>query len=44
MEKQLKKQHDELRKKMEKYDKALLELLKKGPVDLIIKIISDYLS
>ena len=43
MEKQLTNHHDELQEKMEQYDKALLELLRKGPVDLIINIIKDYI-
>lgn len=43
MEKQLTNQQDELHEKKEQYDKALLELLRKGPVDLIIKIIKDYI-
>lgn len=40
----LKKKHDELRDKMRKHDEALLELLRRGPIDLISDIITDYLS
>lgn len=40
----LKKNHDELREKMKKYDEALLKLLEQGPIDLISQIIKDYLS
>ena len=44
MKEQLKNQHDELRARMKKCDDALLELIKKGPVELIMKVIKDYLS
>ena len=44
MEEKLKKKHKELRDKMKDYDEALLELLRRGPVDLIVQIITDYLS
>ena len=43
MKEQLQKKHSELRAKMQKYDEALLQLLKRGPIDLISKIIKDYI-
>lgn len=44
MNKKLKKKHDELRDKMRKHDEALLELIRRGPIDLIYDVITDYLS
>ena len=44
MTEQLKTKRDELREKMRKHDEALLKLIPKGPVDLICKVIKDYLS
>ena len=44
MKKQLKKKHAELRAKMKKHDEALLKLIKQGPIELISKVIKDYLS
>lgn len=44
MKEQLKKKHDELRSKMKKHDEALLELMKRGPIDVICEIITNYLS
>ena len=44
MSEQLAIKQDELREKMKKYDEALLKLIKQGPIDVISKIITDYLS
>jgi hypothetical protein len=41
---QLKKKHDEIRERMKKYDEILLNLLKQGHKDLIVRIVKDYLS
>ena len=40
----LKINHEELREKMKPHDEALLELLRRGPIDLISEIIINYLS
>lgn len=44
MSEQLAIKQDELREKMKKYDEALLKLIKQGPIEVISKIITDYLS
>ena len=44
MGKHLKKKQDEFIEKMKECDSALLELLKQGHRELILKVIKDYLS
>ena len=44
MNEEQKKKHDELRERMREHDEVLLELLRRGPIDLISKVITDYLS
>ena len=44
MQEQLKKKQRALRDKLRKQDEELLRLLKQGYRELIIKVITDYLS
>ncbi len=44
MKEQLKKKHSELREKMKKHDEAILKLIKKGHKEIVIRILTDYLS
>ena len=44
MQEQLKKKHKELRDKMRKCDEELLRLLKQGHREIILRVITDYLS
>ena len=44
MKEKLMKKHGELREKMKKHDEAILELLKQGHRDIIMQILTDYLS
>ena len=44
MGKQFKKKHKEFCDETNKYDEALLRLLKQGHRELITKVIKDYLS
>ena len=44
MGEELKKTHEELRKRMEKYDEALVQMINKRTRDTILKILRDYLS
>jgi hypothetical protein len=44
MKEKLKKQHAALREKMEKYDQALLKMVNVDTIDIIIKVLTDYLS